>query len=114
MSEVTPDRKPRSSFLPILLLVVVLVIVAGIVVVFVPMVECGGCVGVGTLSAQEIHGEESARVHRDLPCFWCKGTGKETAWQNVTAEYHTNFDSFVNYYGEAYLRDVLKNRKSTP
>ena len=42
MTKAKPDPKHRSAFLPIMLLVVGLVVVAGVVVVFVPLVECEG------------------------------------------------------------------------
>ena len=50
MTEAKPTPKPRSAFLPVLLIVVGLVIVAGVVVAFVPLVECDVCVGLGNVT----------------------------------------------------------------
>ena len=50
MTEAKPDSKPRSAFLPIMLIVVTCV---GLVVAFVPLVECDNCLGAGNLTAKE-------------------------------------------------------------
>ena len=45
--------KPRSSFLPILLLIVGVVICAGAVLLFKPMVECEVCLGAQNVTFHE-------------------------------------------------------------
>ena len=47
-----PTPKPRSAFLPIMLIIVGLVVCAG-VVASVPLVECGVCLGVGGFTRGE-------------------------------------------------------------
>ena len=53
MTETKPDPKPRSAFMPIMLIVVGLVIAVGVVVRYVPFFKCEACVGLGTISRGE-------------------------------------------------------------
>ena len=53
MTEAKPEPKRRSSFLSIMLLVVGLVIVAGVVLMFVPLLECRSCHGLGSYTHRE-------------------------------------------------------------
>ena len=53
MTEPNPTPKPRSAFLPVMLVVVGLAIVAGVVLVFVPMVECEVCLGAQNVTFHE-------------------------------------------------------------
>ena len=51
MTDSKPDPKPRPSFLPIMLLIVVC---AAVMLVLIPFVECENCYGVGKLTDKEM------------------------------------------------------------
>ena len=88
MTDARPDSKPRSAFLPILLLVVGFVICAGMTV-FVPLVDCDVCLGVGSLSGYEFTilnpttPLDDARNLWSIICEWCDETGKTTLWTKL-------------------------------
>ena len=115
------DPKPRSSFLPIMLLVVGLVIVAGVVLVFVPLVECEACAGVGTLTTDEWNAlESSIKLNRDsgelaYSCEWCTGTDRTTLWREMgdARQHNDHNDSLRQTFGVDALHKILKNRQST-
>ena len=92
------DPKPRSAFLPIMLLIVALVICAGVVVAFVPLVECDPCYGLGSVSLDDLQayedstgsgGEGVPRYREGWSCRFCSGSGRVTlraVWLNEIPE----------------------------
>ena len=93
------DPKHRSAFLPIMLLVVGLVICLGIVLMFVPLVECGFCMGLGNftyledLESKTGPGEGNGIIQRmdrvnalledtSYTCERCLGRTKTSLYQN--------------------------------
>jgi len=116
MTESKPDPKPRSAFMPILLIVVGLVICAGVVVAFVPLVDCEGCVGVGTATAAEWHAvvgwdeEDEPYSGPDIfLCGACFNTGSATLHVKLSREP----DGHVGEYVEVW-EEIKQNRQSTP
>ena len=88
--------KPRSAFLPVMLIVVGLVIVAGVVVFYVPVMECEACFGAGIISEEEeiealvlMRNERSyieSLVTEPWQCMWCMETGKTTVLRKYTED----------------------------
>ena len=82
MTEASPDPKPRSSFIPLLLVGMVLVGLC-LLVTFVPLTDCVSCDGSGqrgnlkvTIRGQD-ESPEIMKVFEDaLLCPKCKGKGK--------------------------------------
>ena len=91
------EPKRRSALLPMMLIVVVVIAVAGVVVAFVPIVECDMCLGVGTMSGKDssmlVHDMVNLRFDEsNLPpagnwnkiewsCPWCSGNSKITPFR---------------------------------
>ena len=91
MTEAKPAPKPRSSFVPVMLIVVGLVVCAGVVVVaFVPLVECGGCMGIGSLSKGDFEhmfpNPGPFYTEDSWECEWCEAEGRTTLWRKVADE----------------------------
>ena len=100
-----------------MLLIVGLVVCAGGVLVFVPLVECEACVGVGTLSFQEL--ERLSTIHPVIAilesyeeCGWCEMTGTTTGLRGTTCEPEPFLD-LTMIFSEESLREILLQRKST-
>ena len=101
-----------------MLILVGVVICAGVVLVFVPMVECEACGGLGTLSREEVPALFETRTWRIYyatywPCNWCKGSGETTALRKVLEDLPNHLD-LRKEFGEYALRHIQDNRKSTP
>ena len=106
MTDSNPVPKHRSAFVKVMLIAVGLVIVAGVVFVFVPLVECNACFGVGALADQEYQQciretspESEIDVATELEfeltqgpfhCSWCSQAG-------VVSAYHR----WVDYYPQS-------------
>ena len=127
MTDAMPDPKSRSSFMPIMLLVVGLVVVAGVVVACVPMVECNVCWGVLRLTVYEVVSLDPVHVRaalEDLPreywvCRWCSGEGKVNAITRLFKEPSPSImPTFPTHRGDVIDREhakvILKARQSTP
>ena len=81
------EKKSRSAFVPILVLIVV---VLGLVLYLVPLVDCDVCWGLGVLNAEEVLRfmnpeitAEELNLRKDLKspaleCLWCGKTGRIT------------------------------------
>ena len=65
------DPKPRSSFLLIMLIIVGLLVCSGLVLVFVPIVECRDCGGSGSMGVDLM---ESPPVSEG--CGRCANSGR--------------------------------------
>ena len=71
-----PEAKTRSAFLPIMLLVGCFVVIAGLVLAFVPMVECYMCNGTGE---NEFH---YGRQDSNFPmCRLCTASGRISVYE---------------------------------
>ena len=86
-----PNPKPRSYFLPIMLIVVGFVICAGLVLVFVPTVQCNVCAGIGTYREDLPNFSSglglSSQIERT--CIWCSGRGSIRLLQRMTGKLKT-------------------------
>ena len=89
------NPKPRSYFLPIMLLVVGLVICVGVVLVFMPVVECHNCFGLGTLTAEDLAAYlvpkfqvdgNRITISQGYTCEVCLGKGKLPLYQKWVSE----------------------------
>ena len=108
------DPKPRSSFLPILLLIVGLVVCAGVgVAVFVPMVECEECSGIGKVTAKDAVLLESVTGAQPSgsPCTWCKGPGRTSLRKYV---FEDPPDRLQNYVPKEAILKFIEMRKDQP
>ena len=78
--------KPRSAFIPIMLLIVGVVICAGVVLAFVPLVECDICLGMGsfTESPPDFNGWYA------WTCDWCSERGVLTLFRKLTGNPDTD------------------------
>ena len=120
------ESKPRSAFLPILLLIVGVVVCAGVVLAFVPMVECECCEGLGTLSQEECfflidstetgfflsHGAFDLAFAAGVPCKWCGGGGNTSALRTLMEEPPDDID--LGRFGKDLIDEVWSRRQSTP
>ena len=104
------EKKARSAFVPIMLLIVVALV---LVIALVPMVECEGCFGLITLTSDEWDQYSPFEVSDDydgieyiVSCEWCALTGRTTLWRKVSDDPLPNF----NYQYPLILteEDVLK------
>ena len=132
MTEAKPDPKPRSAFMPILLLVVGLVIVAGVVLVYVPIFTCDQCAGLRMMTYAEIiearvpsisdyyfdQFRYSSATRDDIAwaCGWCHKTGKLKLYMWLTSK---DPDSprkkgEVGPNGQLLLERVIEARQSSP
>ena len=109
------DPKPRSSFLPILLIVVCLVIVAGVVLAFVPLVECEGCIGIGAITTRdqtEEVAEDGSDISASREVFWtcevCSGKGSVTMLRSLK-----KFPPLLSFE-RLHFERIKKNRQATP
>ena len=123
MTETKPDPKPRSAFLPIMLLVVGLLLVAGVVLVaFVPLKECEWCSGIGivTLSERSRVSEElypyavpnTGRTEDDLAwrCAHCQSVGRMTfyeAWNKSLPEGLRPF--YLGHEGFLFIKQLRES-----
>ena len=108
------EKKPRSSFLPIMLLIVGVVVVAGVVVAFVPLIDCEGCLGVGSATAAEWEGvlgvaEDDGISMGPITCDVCSGGGSTTLLVTIAEEPDAVMSSFLFVWEE-----IRRNRQSTP
>ena len=109
------ESKPRSAFLPILLLLVVLVVIFVGVVMFVPLVECEGCTGIGALSIHElalVAGSKFNSYNESAPlaCSWCSGSGKWTLFSREFEEVRPGL--CLRHFFPKYVFKFLHERRS--
>ena len=108
-----PEQERRFSFLPIMLLIVGLVVVAGVVLVFVPVVECEACVGIGKAAGVEWGRVEFKTDVQPKGGFWpwtcsyCSGRGVITLLRNHTEKPSSSKNRWI-------WEGIRKNRASTP
>lgn len=72
--ETMPHREAKSAFLSLLFILVGLVISAGIVLAFVPLVECFVCTGNPRYQVPPARSENSPFI--ELTCGFCEGRGR--------------------------------------
>ena len=122
MPDATPDPKPRSAFLTVMLLVVCVGVVVG-VVAFVPVGECEACLGVRSFTFKEwveIHRTETGGCAfvggGRVMCEWCGKAGKTTLWQKLMRAPPKNIDTWTPPLDFRIppldLRKILENRRS--
>ena len=123
-----PDKPGRSAFLPLLFIIVGLVVCAGVVLVFVPMVECNVCLGGGTCTVKEYlldYAEREGFVYDEIKepdvneemalwyCRWCSGKSKIPLFQRWGMEIPVSDRSWeIEQIIRCSRRGDLKN--STP
>ena len=112
------DPKKRSLFLPIMLIVVGLMVVAGVVFVFVPMVKCGYCNGLGYLTEEEnagILGGSSWELDDvdKWECEYCLASGMVNLRQNWESE-GLSLGQFtpITFMAEEDAKRIKRNRRS--
>ena len=126
MAEPTPDSKPRSAFLPIMLLIVGLL---GVVGGLAPVMECSSCRGLGFITVEEIQEHvnpgmegdflEIARLGKMEPedlyqqCEYCNASGLISIYKRVTIDDATNLTLVIDL-DEDTARQILEARQSTP
>ena len=127
MTEAKPTPKPRSAFLPILLLMVGLAICAGVGLAFVPLVECEACLGMGVVdheelikvvenrwgSAYALSGFNNRPQSELFPCEWCAMSGRTTALRKLTEESPPG-RGLSREFGVDVLREIKLRRSSAP
>ncbi len=96
-----------------MLLVVGLVICGGVVLVFVPWVECDTCFGVGAATRNEwdsLSGQPFSPIYSGdtWTCGYCSGRGVITLFRRQTEE--PGIDKFF----KDELKQIVRNRQSTP
>ena len=115
------EKKSRSAFLPIMLLVVGSVVCAGVVLAFVPMATCTICYGLGVLTQGEIWDEmsqesrerqtgdmETAREKMFIGCVHCVQKEKTTFLNNWFVD--PNFVSWDTKYSREKIEHILEKR----
>ena len=107
------NPKPRSSFLPIMLLIVGLVVCAAVVVAFVPMVECENCLGLGHITQEELQGQTNKHVLGEWKWEWCEEAGRTTFWRKLFED-PPEADPLDFTKPAHVVRKFLENRKRTP
>ena len=111
-------KTPRSAFLPILLLIVGVVVCVGLVLAFVPLMECESCAGVVTLSLEEWNSLNPTmlvigKYGPAYACDWCERTGTTSLLRKVFQEPPEDND-LRRYFEVNVLRTFVKARLSTP
>lgn len=121
MTEAKPDPKTRSSFLPIMLLVVGLVVCAGLVAWFAPLVECEACLGLRSFNFQEWKAILAPTGGcRFVPggqwkCEWCEEAGRTTLWRRLIEKPPEDIDlRSPQVLGLESVYRILESRQSTP
>ena len=122
-----PDPKPRSSYLPMLLIIVGLVVCAGVVLAIVPVMECKACNGLGYVTMGELrdYGDpktaaavEDSFDEDDMDrilagqCSYCADSGHLSFYENSFID-----EGERGFYGDhmlsvADLRRILEARQS--
>ena len=107
------------------MLIVGMVVIAG-VVVFVPLVECNGCLGMGSWTVKEFNeiyapegnepGDLSVAQLNEImwSCRWCNGQGRISVSKRMFEEIPPDFDPFYSDSNYEAIREVQRNRSSTP
>ena len=110
--------KPRSAFLPIMLLVLGLVFL-GVLLVRVPLVDCVVCQGLGTVTKADIKivNNRRDRLTADdnevfLNCWYCLQTGRITLVKRVLEKPSAHND--LNIFEKEFYRQIKRNRQSIP
>ena len=118
------EKKPRSSFLPVLFLVVVATV---LVLAFVPMVECDVCIGVGQWTGREFgtasHDVDTIPYYGvpanydpdepEPPCPWCKGKARIPVYKKSVMEKPEDIKAMQADNAWIFQR-IVKNRHSIP
>ena len=123
-----PDPKPRLSINRIPLLILCLVGIAGVVLVFVPMIECNFCQGVGqytyresfesyaqwqNMDQNEMVGPNPDLEHIFWRCKWCSGVSKVSPFRMWAMDMPER-DPLGGRDQENGLRRIRELRESRP
>ena len=115
MTEAKPDPRPRSAFLPNMLLVVSMVVCAVVVAVSVPLVSCQVCFGVASFTAEEF--DLSDRDRDGLmtwSCSWCDRTGAVSLYRRFVYTGEIPIEVIEDPKRRELLKNFLKTRQSSP
>ena len=117
------EKKSRSAFVPILLLVVGVVVCAGVALPFAPIVECVDCQGLGFLFFKELdvesekNAEELADLRTgspDLICVNCSASGKISAIRRWELSEDPTLRMWYLYISKEDVGLIKQNRQSNP
>ena len=86
---------------------------------FLPMLECEACLGVGKLSGKEqwlLYETGKLADYAFMiswPCEWCKGSGETTALRRVMEDLPDHLATH-KYYLEDAMHEILDRRENSP
>ena len=107
--------KTRSNFLPTILIVVAVVICAGVVMAFLPIMDCTACLGVGTITVEEMWVIYQMKPDLTPPntayqtCANCDGVGKVSLSKQAPMELTALLGKNEEYMQVRQLRDQGTN-----
>ena len=119
------EKKPRSAFLPILLILVGVVVCAGVVLAFVPISKCDVCLGVGKILNHEVDlfsrsNSDESRDSVVFRCNRCSSVGriglylKWFEWRPLEDGIYYSWEDEERLVTEEQFLLVMENRQPNP